>query len=200
MPNIPNVPGVPSLSSYSPNNIILLLADAISEIVGFLAPQWGIYLDGVPVLAYDNQLSFSYSQDWKLSTYPVEEGSFQTYDKVQQPSEIRCRFSAGGSAVNRQEMLQSIDAVMSDTNLYDVVTPEEVYLQYNFMHRDYDREAANVGLVVIDLWLMEIIETTTAQFQNTQSPASIGQVGLGTVATPPTDSSTQSAISADGWN
>ena len=52
-------------------------------------------------------------------------------------------------------MLQSIDAVMSTTALYDVVTPETVYLGYNFMHRDYDREAERVGLVVIDIWLQE---------------------------------------------
>lgn len=182
MADVPNLPGVPALTGYAANDVALLLEDAVSEIVGGLGePQWGIYLDGFPVLTYDNQAAFSYSQDWKISTYPVEEGSFTTYDKVQQPSEIRCRFSAGASVLNRQAMLQSIDAVMNTTDLYDVVTPEVTYLGYNFAHRDYDREAASVGLIVVDVWLVEVLQTATEQFQSTQSPAYAGQVGLGNV-------------------
>lgn len=200
MANVPNVPGVPSLPSFSPNDAVLLLADVVSEIFGETSAQWGIFQDGAPVLTYDSQVSFSYSQDWKIATYPVEDGSFTSYDKVQMPSMIRCRFSAGASATNRQAMLDSIDAVMSTTETYDVVTPEEVYLSYNFTHREYDREAASVGLVVIDVWLMEVIQTATTQFQSTTSPADAGQVGLGNVAAPSTDAQTQSAISAQGIN
>jgi hypothetical protein len=195
MANVPNVPGVPSLSSYSPNNITLLLEDVVSEIIGALLPQWGIFLDGIPVLTYDNQLNFGYSQEWRISTYPVEQGSFMNYDKVQVPSEIRCRFSAGASAINRQAMLQSIDAVMNTTDLYDVVTPEKVFISYNFIRREYDREAANVGLVVIDLILMEVIQTATAQFSNTQNPTMGSQYGVGTVPVGTPSSSTTSSIS-----
>ena len=198
MPQVPNLPGVPALDSYSENNIVLLVADAIEAILGVLSPQWGIFLDGFPVLTYDNQVNFEYGQDWKISTYPVEQGSFTTYDKVQTPSEIRCRFSAGASVTNRQDMLSSIDAVMSDTNLYDVVTPEVVYLDYNFMHRSYDREAARVGLVEIDVFLMEILQTATAQFLNTVNPTNSGQVGLGNVPATQTPAATQAGVNAAG--
>jgi hypothetical protein len=194
MPEVPNVPGVPPLSSYSDNPITLLLEDVASAIFGILSPQWGIFLDGAPVLTYDTQLTFGYSQDWKISTYPVEQGSFQTYNKVQMPSEIRCRFSAGASAINRQAMLQSIDQVMNTIDLYDVVTPEVVYLQYNFGHREYDRDAANVGLVSIDIFLTEVLETATAQFQNTQSPTVAGQYGSGVVSAPVTDPTLSGAV------
>lgn len=195
MPAVPNVPGVPPLDSYSANNIVLLFADVVGAIFGILLPeQWGIFLDGVPVLSYDNQVGFEYGQHWKVSTYPVEQGSFQAYDKVQMPSQIRCRFSAGASVTNRQEMLSSIDAVMSTTELYDVVTPEIVYLDYNFVHRSYDREAARVGLVEIDVFLMEILQTATAQYQNTQNPTVAGQVGLGNVTAPQTSGAVSSTV------
>lgn len=201
MPQVPNVPGVPALSSYAEDDIALLFADVLTAIFDVLFPQqWGIFLDGVPVLSYDNQVNFGYSQDWKISTYPVEQGSFQTYDKIQLPSEIRCRFSAGASVTNRQEMLDSIDAVMNTTDLYDVVTPEEVYLGYNFMHRDYDRQAERVGLIEIDVTLMEVLETATAQFQDTLDPTTSGQVGLGNVSADPTPGGTQTAIlDQGGW-
>ena len=65
MPEVPNLPGVPTLSSYSANDVVLLLADVVDAIIGALVPQWGIFLDGIPVITYDNQVSFSYSQDWK---------------------------------------------------------------------------------------------------------------------------------------
>lgn len=200
MPNVPNLPGVPPLNSYSATGVALLAADIVSAIFGFSSQQWGIFLDGEPVLAYDTQVNFSYSQEWKVSTYPVEQGAFQSYNKVQMPSAVRCRFSAGASATNRQEMLDSIDAVMSTTELYDVVTPEAVYLGYNFVHREYDREAANVGLVQVDVILTEIMETATAQFQNTSTPVVAGQVGLGQVGVPQTDPATQASVAQQGWN
>jgi|SRR5271156_6560860 len=183
MPDIPNVPGVPPLTSYAANTAVLLIADIASALLGFFGPEWGVFLNGFAVLSYDNQMSFSYGQDWKISTYPVEQGSYQSYDKVQLPSEIRCRFSAGGSVFNRQQMLASIDAVMSDINLYDIVTPENVYLSYNFMHRSYDRDAESAGMIVIDLGFMEILETATAQFQNTASPVNAGQTSQGNTPT-----------------
>lgn len=199
MPDVPFVPGVPALSSYGANPIELLLEDAVSVLLQILGVQWGIFLNGIPVLSYDNQVSFGYSQDWDISTYPVEDGSFTTYDKVQEPSEIRVRFSAGADVINRQTMLQSVDAVMSTTALYDVVTPEAIFLNYNFMHRDYDREAARVGLIVIDLYLKEVIETATASFQNTQLPSYAGQVGLGNVNAGSTDPGTAANVSSQGW-
>jgi len=199
MANVPNVPGVPLLNGYSASNIALLASDAASVLLGtFSTTQWGIYLNGAPVLSYDNQMFFSYAQDWKISTYPVEQGSFQSYDKVQLPSEIRCRFSSGGSTVNRQEMLASVDAVMSDTNLYDVVTPENVYLNYNFSHRDYDRNAESAGMIVIDIWLIEIIQTATAQYQNTASPTTAGQQSSGSVSPQTPNAMVQQGFSAMG--
>ena len=197
MANVPNVPGVPPLPSYSQNNVELLFADAVGALLGVVtAPQWGIYLNGAPVITYDNQISFGYKQDWKISTYPIEQGSFQTYDKVQTPAEIRCRFSAGGSVINRQQMLASIDAVMSDTNLYDIVTPEKTYLNYNFMHRDYDRKAESAGMVVIDIFLMEVIETATAQSQNTASSTNTDKQSTGTVTAQTPSSAVQQKISS----
>lgn len=199
MPFVPNVPGVPPLSSYIPNSITPLIGDAASLILGALNVQiWGVFLDGIPVLTYDSFISFGYQQDWEISTYPVEDGSFTAYDKVQKPGEIRVRISAGADVLNRQAMLLAVDAQMSTTALYDIVTPEFVFLNYNFTRREYDREAARVGLVVVDLFFTEVIETATAQFQNTFSPTNAGQVGLGNVSTTPTDAQAQAAVSGQG--
>ena len=200
MPFIPDLPGVPPLSSFAPPGIFTVLAgDAISALLGFLLPQWGIFLDGVPVLVYDSQISFEFRQDFPISTYPVEQGSFQSYDKVQLPSEIRVRLSAGGSVFNRQAFLATIDLAMSTTLTYDVVTPEKVFLNYNFTHRDLVRTAdQGVGLIVVDLWLTEIIQTASALFQNTQLPGQAGQFGSGYASPTPPSSSVSDGVSGFG--
>lgn len=200
MPFIPDLPGVPPLSSFAPTNLFTVLAgDAISALLGFLLPQWGIFLDGIPVLAYDSQISFEFRQDFPISTYPVEQGSFQSYDKVQLPSEIRVRLSAGGSVFNRQAFLATIDLAMSTTLTYDVVTPEKVFLNYNFTHRDLVRTAdQGVGLIVVDLWLTEVIETATALFQTTQLPGQAGQFGSGYASPTPPSTSVSQSVSGFG--
>lgn len=50
MPVVPNVPGVPALTSYAPNSLSLLVTDALSAIAGLLAPSWGIFVEGQPVI------------------------------------------------------------------------------------------------------------------------------------------------------
>lgn len=200
MPFVPNLPGVPALTSFAPiSSLSVLASDAVSALINFLFPQWGIFLFGIPVLFYDSQVSFEYRQDWPISNYPVEQGGFQSYDKARLPSEIRIRLSAGGSVFNRQAFLATIDAVMNTTDLYDVVTPEQVFLSYNFTHRDLVRTAdQGVGLIVVDLWLTEVIETSTALFQNTQAPGQAGQFGAGQSSPTPPTSSEQSSITTSG--
>ncbi len=203
MPNVPNAPGVPPLSSYGASNVALLIADVIASIGGQAGTQWGIFLNGAPIIDGDSVVSFDFKQDFPVSDYPVEKGGFQSYDKVQLPADIRVRYSAGGSIANRQVFLDSIEAVMNTVDLYDIVTPEITYLGYNFTHRDFRRTAANgVGLIVVDLWLTEIRVTSTATFINTQQPGEAGQQNGGNVQGQETGSIIQndfSELNSSGW-
>lgn len=182
MTNVPRVPGVPGLASYAANAIVLLFQDVIGFVFGGQQVVWGIFLDGEPVIEFDSMISFDLRQDLPVSDYQVEEGGFQSYNKVQLPTDIRVRLSTGGSISRRQRFLQDIDAVMNTTDLYDIVTPEAVYLNYNFSHRDFRRNGSDgAGLITVDLWMTEIRETATATFTNTQQPQGAGQQSSGNV-------------------
>jgi hypothetical protein len=63
-----------------------------------------------------------------------------------------------------------------------VVTPETVYPSCNVEHYDYTRKAdAGLGILVIDVWLVEIRTAQTAAFTNTATPAVGGTQGIGAV-------------------
>lgn len=182
MANVPHVPGVPALPSYSSGVISLLTRDLVSLLLGGIGIQWGIFRSGIPVIFADSTVSFELKQDFPISDYPVEDGGFQSYDKVQLPTDIRIRMATGGSVARRQAFLATIEAVMNTTDLYDVLTPETVYLGYNFVHRDFRRTAQNgLGLIVVDLWLTEVRVTSTATFTNTKQPGDAGSQSIGHV-------------------
>lgn len=162
--------------------IELLLADAISLIFRGRASAWGIYRGGVPVVVADNVLAFDYRKQWAISDYPVERGSFESYDKVEVPYGSRLRFSAGGNEARQQALLSSIAAISGDLQLYNIVTPARVYLNANIQQYDYAQTATNgVGLMQVDVSVIEIREVGGGMFSATQSPTVAGQVNGGPV-------------------
>jgi hypothetical protein len=177
---VPQLPGVPPLASYSavaPLAATLLTADATDLFVGALGPQWGIFLDGESVIAAANVLSFTYKSEFAVADYPLEEGSFESYDKVQIPFDVRMRFSG------RQDLLDSALAIAGDkTNFYTAVTPKGVYPSCTVTHVDYAQTATDgVDLVKVDIWLLNILVAAGTSFQNTAAPSGASPQNDGTV-------------------
>lgn len=169
-------------------NAVLDVADGFG-IFGFdPTTQWGLFLDGEPVLDYDSVAAFGFKQDYPLSTYKVEQGAFETYDKVEQPYDVRMQFVAGGDGDRRRSFINSIMAIKGDLEQYDAITPDFSYLGVNVTHVDYDQTAdKGVGLLRINVYLQQVRVTDSAQFNtatplnNTKSPDSAETVNNGTV-------------------
>lgn len=182
-PNVPFAPGVPPLLRDTQavfSKVVLMVSDAITILNMFLPPQWGLFKDGFPVVAADNVLSFDFRNDFSISTYPQEEGSFQSYNKVSNPFDVRLRFSIGGSESDRRSLLRSIAAIAGSLDLFDAVCPERIYPSVNVTHYDYRRTATNgLGLLVIDVWCTQVRVTGGAAFSNKDSTA-IGAFGSST--------------------
>lgn len=201
-PNIPDVPGVPALlrgplSNIQTivNRIKLLTSDDLPGLSQLEPPQWGIYLDGDPVVIADSVISLEYRQEWDISTYPVEEGAFQTYNKVQTPFDVRLRFARGGDDIARAELLSSVQDVVDSKELYDVYMPEKIWTSVNFMHQELHRTAVNgVGLLLVDVWGMEVRVTAEVAFSNTQQPEGANPVSNGAVQTVPATQAQTEAV------
>jgi hypothetical protein len=184
--NVPDVPGVPALNfaAGAEFGIELLTGDTASYFSSQFGPQWGLFLDGEPAIVADSVISFEYRQEWSISDYAVEEGGFQSYNKVTLPFDCRFRFSAGGSESDRQALLDSVAAIAGTTTVYDAVTPEETYSSVCVSHYDYKRTATNgVGLIQVDVWAIQINQSGVGTTSSTAAPGAASQTNNGTVQT-----------------
>lgn len=172
---------------------------------------WGIFKDGEPVVVADSVNRFGFKQEWPLSTYPIEEGGFETYDKVQLPFETRVSFMTGGGEEDRQALIDSIESIAGDLELYDVVTPEKVYISCNITRYDYDRiEGPGAGMVRVNVHLSEVRINSSTQFNTAspitqaKNPTANDQVNNGTVQPSAIPSAEHTAVNAatsaqGGW-
>lgn len=198
MVNVPNVPGVPPLigGGSSLSSLILLVADTVASLFsGAGEPQWGIFLDGEAIIPYDSEVSFDYKKDYSVSDYTIEQGGFESYDKVEHPFDVKIRLATGGSLANRQAFIAALDSVIADTNLYDAVVPETVYTNVNFTHYDLHREAQRgATLLIVDLWGTQIRQAGSSTFSSTAQPSGANPVAAGPVQPQPTSAAQITAV------
>lgn len=158
--NVPNLPGVPPLLQPPGNPGIplptLLNADVAS--VGQAFPeQWGIFGGSGSVVLFDTVVKVEYRQGWVVADFPLEQGAFESYDKVETPYDVRIRFGAGKNVANRRKLIQSVKAIAGDLKLYTVITPEDVLPSVNVQHFDYVRTRENgLGVLQLEIWLLQI--------------------------------------------
>ncbi|MCJ2087139.1 hypothetical protein MKK88_14255 [Methylobacterium sp. E-005] len=196
--SVPDVDGVPNVL-FAPgfaDGIALATADdpaALSFFSGVIAPQWGLYLGGAPVVSADTIIAFDGKQEFVIADYLLERGAFESYNKVQIPFDVRLVFVAGGSEANRAALLASVTAIAGDCNVYDAVMPEKVFQNVNIIHYDFRRTAQNgVGLLSVALWCQEVRQASATY------PSASG--GVGDTAAPsgasPVDGGTVQATDA----
>lgn len=164
----------------------------------FVSPKWGVYkqtppptgavtvtIGGVtvsappsavtqpklvPVITPDSILDFGYHNEYDISDYPVEEGSFTSYNKVSNPYEASIRMSKGGSESDRRAFLAQIDTILASVDLYYILTPEKTYVNANPYRQEMTRRGAGGAFYFseVDVFFREI-RTSTPQYTNTST-------------------------------
>lgn len=119
---------------------------------------WGIFTqEGVAVFAVDSVVDLKYENANKVGTFPVEKGSFASYNKVKTPYKSKIRLAVGGNQNRIAAFISALDTVVNDTNLYNIVTPESVYINANVERVGYSRaHDKGVNLIMADLDIIEI--------------------------------------------
>jgi hypothetical protein len=196
-PDVPALPGVPALVRAVGAPVLasvngLLIDSGLGQFaLGFGQPVWGVFdASNQPVAIADSVRALQYRSDSNVPDYPLEQGGFQSYNKVQRPFASVVSMVCGGDEQRRASFLSAIDAAKQSTDLYTIVMPEVVYQNANILAYDYRREQRDgATLLKVDLHLDQIRVNATAAFANVQNPASADTVSQGQVqATTPSAS------------
>lgn len=162
-----------------------ILADSGPEVQADIAQQWGLYDQrGLPAVLADNVQSLEVSLDAQISDFPVENGGFASYNKVIRPFDVRIALTKGGSVEDRQTFAQQVQDAWQSLELFNVVTPEVVYLDVNVVGvRRLVESDRGVGLMMLDVALRKVRQTGRLAFTSTAQPASAGVNNNGAVQT-----------------
>lgn len=169
-PDVPNYPGVPSIprtSAGSPS-INISMAPTQPLIIASQELIWGIFsaVDGSAFFtpSVDGTLStysFDYSRQSTVSTFPVETGSFVSYDKIWTPANPVVTLAFSGSDSDKTALLNALETACLGTSLWIVITPDAEYDGYTIARYSY-RRMSNKGatMLLIDVMLEEVKQVT----------------------------------------
>lgn len=131
-------------------------------------PRWGLFTpDGEPAITGDSTLAFEIDQDASVTNYPIEDGGFASYNKVQSPFRVKFTFTKGGTTSERAAFLKKLDDLQASIDQFVAVTPEITYQPVTIDHYDLRRTSKNgVTLLTVDVWCQEIRTGAAAQFSN----------------------------------
>lgn len=177
-PDVPQQPGVPQLIrspfAGAGQTPLPILSPAIETFLfrAFLnrAPVWGVFnAQNQKVIGADSVQSLDNRNEWKIPDFPIQDGSFASYNKVIVPFEVSVRLMKTGTLSDRQLFLQQIKQIAGDTNLYTIVSPEVSYLNCNIMRYEVMRRDQRdaYALWEVDLYFRQINQVA-AQYSTTQ--------------------------------
>lgn len=111
-----------------------------------------------PVLS---TFDLSYMRETRVSDFPIEAGSFASYNKVQMPANPVVTLILQGSSNDRTTLLYALEAACIGTDLYNVVTPDYIYDGYSIERFNYARRAQKgAELLIVEVSLKEIRQVT----------------------------------------
>jgi hypothetical protein len=183
-PNVPNLPGVPALNRTG--NYVAAALTIVGELLpdNLFGTKWGITdADGNTALVPDSFVEFDYRNERKIPNYPVEEGSFQSYNKVALPYDCRLTVTCSGNkSMSKQGFLTAIDTYLNSLTLLSISTPDANYPNCNLVHVDYRREARQgATLIIAQLWFQEV-RVAQASASPTAEPSGASTINNGQVS------------------
>lgn len=186
MISLSTVAGIPKLLKKSPKAIaISLIGAAVSKLTNFLfgEQKWGVYLAGTTTSALDirSVLELDIACQAQISDYPIETGSFTSYNKVRLPNDYVVRITNDGSKEERAKLIKWLGDNTSDTSVFDIICPEgrlsSVTLERFHIIRNRD---GGVSMLTVDCYFRQVrflpakySSTTVAAPQNKATPPTV---------------------------
>ena len=117
-----------------------------------IASTWSKYFGAWTVLDHDTQLTvcsfdcffaFGYNNQNNVAQYPIEEGSFATYNKQVNPFELDVSLVKNGLNLpfQKRDFINTLKQYADGAKLVDVVTPSGTYLNCTMSGLSFEQSA-----------------------------------------------------------
>lgn len=156
--------GLPDIAGYVAPEVLGNVGIALGGaalINGIFGKRWGVVNQfGIPIVLADTVLSMNYDAGSSISKYPVEKGSFSSYNKVNAPSMATVSLVKGGNSVTERSLfLAQLETLLKSTLSFHIVTPEYVYMNYQIIGINHARSAQDgATMITVNLDLEEVLE------------------------------------------
>ncbi|EKN4009735.1 TPA: hypothetical protein PXI74_003855 [Yersinia enterocolitica] len=189
----------------------------LSIIDSVIHPSYSIRnhgLGGTDALEFSGMASIQPSAGASVVTAPIENGKYQSINKVARPGRVVCDVVISGltgltgsipnifdlTFTSQSKSLTTIKSMIESANLYDIDTPKDTYESYDLVDYSYSVNShRGVSLLVVSLIFEEIrqqmeVSLSSQQSKNKATDDKIqnGNVGVGADAN--NGSSTPSVI------
>ena len=126
-----------------------------------------------PVVEIDSMISLENRKMAQVSDFRIEDGGFNSYNKVQTPDMVAVQIARGGDINKRKTFLEWLRENVGSTAVYDVVTPDHIYKNVTLEVYDISRTAEQGGasLVIANCVFRTIRSSATVVSASTTSAA-----------------------------
>lgn len=136
-----------------------------------IGDQWTITdEEGSSALTFTSFIDIDVRNEGQALSYPVEEGGFMNYNKVQSPLDIRVTLSTQGTDDEFEYILEKLDEYQKEPVKLFVATPSAYYgpLTLEAYSNKRTRESG-AGQLTVELYFIEVREVES---QNTNTTIS----------------------------
>lgn len=140
--------------------------------------------DGTNALPFDGLTAISANGSASITTAPVEDGKYQSINKVRDPMRIRCSVLVSGltgfsgnipnifnlSLTTQSEILSTVKTMINTATIYDIETPKETLESFDLVGWSYTvTSQTGVTLLTIHLDFQEVIQQMEVTLSGNQS-------------------------------
>jgi hypothetical protein len=155
------------------SNGVAILNDLLS---GAEEKNWGVFSeDGKKkILDPDNFMGIEFTNNSRISDYPIEGGSFQSYNKIATPYDAVITMSKGGTGDDRKAFTAVLENVLNTLDVYTIITPDEIFKSACVEHYTYRRtQQSGANIIIAEIYFREVKKTAQARFNQTRSGAQV---------------------------
>ena len=168
------------------------------------AGEWSLLDEnGGTAVNFTSFIDIAYNNEGQVLTYPVEEGSFANYNKLESPLDIHVNLAAQGTESDFEYILSRLDEYKRQAVKLSVSTPARVYENMTLKGYSYKRgKDSGAGMLNVELALVEVREVAArvgmTALGRPRNPTSASRVNMGKTQSTDPDAEMEALLNSVG--